>query len=307
MSAINQMLRDLDARTHTVSLAPAVGVLQPQTAPERMPRRVGLGVAIIFSAALVGGLASRDIERPPVTLSSVELPHTPKVARQEIAEIPVVAPVTRLDVGDVQPTAPVRTVLATARPLPERAPHVVARRVETLGGAPIPAEPRPATPIERASQPVEKTLVTGTQEWLAQARQARQNGDIEGAIRILREAYQASHDAPLSLALGKQLAEAGQPIEALAALRQGQSAARAGDYGLMASLLAQLGRHDEAVPAYRQALSQDASRGGWWLGLGVSLEATGQAEGARDAFMQARQQGQFNPDVMQFLNQRLSR
>lgn len=298
MSAINQMLRDLDARTQsTVFVTPNAIPLLPE--PSILPwRRIGSGLAVLLTAGVAGWAANHWLLVPEAAPAVVDSSPTvapaalvrsqPAVARIEPVLKPVPVPETSLH--------PVVIRLA-----PTLEPKTVLQPTLALAVAP------PARLPDRVTPPVEKTPVVDTTAWLARAQQHRQDGEISSAIEVLKEGFRLNHDLQLVLALGKLLAETGQSAEAIQALTQGQSAARAGDHALMGSLLARTGQHEGAVTAFRRALALDATRGGWWLGLGVSLEALGQTDAARDAFTQARQYGQFNTDVMQFLNQRLSR
>ncbi|MEQ1661517.1 MAG: tetratricopeptide repeat protein [Thiobacillus sp.] len=298
MSAINQMLRDLDARTQsTVLITPDAIPLLAE--PPGLPwRRLGSGLAVLLTAGVAGWAANHWLLVPGAAPAVVDSSRTvapaepvrpqPVVARVE----PVLKPVPVLDTN----LHPVVIRLA-----PALKPKAALQPTPVLAVAP------PARVFDRVTLPVEKIPVVDTQVWLARAQQHRQNGETSSAIEVLKEGFRLSHDLQLVLALGKLLAETGQSAEAIQALTQGQSVARASDHALMGSLLARTGQHEGAVVAFRRALAQDATRGGWWLGLGVSLEALGQPDGARDAFAQAREHGQFNADVMQFLNQRLSR
>jgi tetratricopeptide (TPR) repeat protein len=55
----------------------------------------------------------------------------------------------------------------------------------------------------------------------------------------------------------------------------------------VAALEQRLGAHDEAVAAYRGALEREPARGAWWVGLGISLAARGEAGEAALAFTRA--------------------
>lgn len=80
------------------------------------------------------------------------------------------------------------------------------------------------------------------------------------------------------------LASRGQLIEALHWLAP---LTDAGSLALSAAIHARLDRHARAATLYTRALKQDASRGNWWLGLGLSLEQQGQTTGARKAYRRA--------------------
>jgi MSHA biogenesis protein MshN len=75
--------------------------------------------------------------------------------------------------------------------------------------------------------------------------------------------------------------------------------------GLRAALLAHSGEHAQALPAYEAALRQQPGNATWWLGMGVSLEAQGQAQRARGAFERAQQIGLPSADLSSYAGSRL--
>ncbi len=78
------------------------------------------------------------------------------------------------------------------------------------------------------------------------------------------------------------------------------------DYlGFSANVLQRLGRHDEAAGQYRKAAQLAPADGRWWLGLGWSLDAQGDAAEARDAFLRARQAGNLSPELLTLVEQKL--
>ena len=75
--------------------------------------------------------------------------------------------------------------------------------------------------------------------------------------------------------------------------------------GFRAALLQRVGRHAEAIAEYRQALRLTANNAVWWVGLGMSFDATDRAKEAGDAFLQARQIGRLSADMNSYIEQRL--
>lgn len=114
-------------------------------------------------------------------------------------------------------------------------------------------------------------------------------------------------DAELRTLQARLLSQAGAAEEAVGIL-QDLPHPHAEALGLKAGLLVKLGRHAQAAGAYEQALKAQPDKASWWLGLGVSWQAQGQSQAAREAFARAwqlGQQGQLSPDVQAWLEQQL--
>ncbi|HTT08842.1 MAG TPA: tetratricopeptide repeat protein [Gammaproteobacteria bacterium] len=109
---------------------------------------------------------------------------------------------------------------------------------------------------------------------LLYARLLSETGEIGKAIDLL------AHDAP---------APASDP-----------------DYhALLAALMQRAGRHNDAIVSYRRLLSVQPQNGLWWMGLGISLSASGQRQQARDAFTHALTDQSLPGRLRQFLNDQL--
>jgi Tfp pilus assembly protein PilF len=76
-------------------------------------------------------------------------------------------------------------------------------------------------------------------------------------------------------------------------------------HALLAALMQRAGRHDDAVVSYRRLLSVQPQNGLWWMGLGISLSATGQRQQAQDAFNRALTDRNLPDRLRQFLNDQL--
>jgi MSHA biogenesis protein MshN len=167
-------------------------------------------------------------------------------------------------------------------------------------------------------------------------------GDATGAERHFRDALQRVPGFdPARVALARMLAQAGRNSDAEAVLAQGtkvgenkprfarldanllvQQGALADamkalesalpdihtepeHYAFMAALAQRSGDNTRAAKLYRQVLEIRPDNGVWWMGLGISLEQLKQPQGALDAYRHAQQSGDLNPDVAQFVNQRV--
>lgn len=136
---------------------------------------------------------------------------------------------------------------------------------------------------------------------LEQRNQDEARSLLEEAARLQPGRYQ------WALALARLQVERGDASAAWQAL-QGSMAAGAGnaDYqGLSGNVLQRLGRHRESAEHYRAALRIAPGEGRWWLGLGLALEADGNAAEARQAFLSARSSGSLTADMVAFVDQRL--
>lgn len=76
-------------------------------------------------------------------------------------------------------------------------------------------------------------------------------------------------------------------------------------HALHAAVLQRLTLHKEAITQYQAALRLAPQAGVWWMGLGISLEATGRAAEAREAFERARATGRLTPELDTFVERKL--
>lgn len=106
------------------------------------------------------------------------------------------------------------------------------------------------------------------------ARLQLEGGDIEGAERTLRKASAAAAENPEFRAFH-------------------------------AAVLQRLTLHKEAVAEYQAALRLLPQAGVWWMGLGISLEADGQAAAAREAYERAKATGNLSVELTAFVDRKL--
>jgi len=116
---------------------------------------------------------------------------------------------------------------------------------------------------------------------------------------------------PEYLAFRFQLArlylEHGADEQALALLESARREGRTDPelYGFLAALYQRAGRHAEAVKNYQDALALRPTEGKWWLGLGISLEATKNVSTARDAYRRALESGRLTASLSRYAEDRL--
>ena len=111
----------------------------------------------------------------------------------------------------------------------------------------------------------------------------------------------------LSMLLARLLTDRGANHEAIKTLERGlPSAENLADYqALLATLLERTGQHKSAIEHYLAALKIAPQSGVWWIGLGIALQADGQSEKSRNAFIQARATNSLNADLLTYVEQQL--
>jgi len=155
--------------------------------------------------------------------------------------------------------------------------------VETARSAPAKPE-RP--PAESSFHIAEATPASVTDEALALLEQ----GDTAGAEALLREGLEnAPGDSAMARVLGHILLARNDARGAVQVLRPAAPTATSDpEYNaLLAAAEQRSGAHAQAIRRYRGLLEQNPDNGAWLVGLGISLQATGEAKAAADAFLQA--------------------
>ena len=257
--------------------------------------------------------------QPPATAPAVTTPS----AR-------ATAPVAAQRTPNVLAAAP-RTARSNARPHgtivvpPQAAPTAV--------DTPAAADPDPApVAVVRSSSDVARD-VDRAADLIARGRAY---DAIELLVQVLHR--QPTHAAARS-SLAALLAEAGRREQALRVLLDGseldagrfavpaaQVQAELGDLSgalttlarvpatqrnpayeaLYAGVAQRAGDHMSAIAAYRRALMQPQADPVWWVGLGVSLEATDEPAQARDAYARAAAEAKLPAEVRRYVAERIS-
>jgi MSHA biogenesis protein MshN len=137
---------------------------------------------------------------------------------------------------------------------------------------------------------------------------ALRSGNPDAARNLLAEGVaRAPGRAAYAKPYARLLVDAGDLERALRVLRRAAPATRddAGYHGLTAAVAQRLKRHELAASEYTRALEIDSGRGVWWMGLGISLRATGHPDEARAAFREARASGDLNERLDRWVQQRI--
>jgi len=130
----------------------------------------------------------------------------------------------------------------------------------------------------------------------------------DDAERELEEGLRISPEqSKFAILLARLEVERGAVPDALATLQKylpyaGQQA----DYqAFLAALLQRQDRHEEAVTHYQVALQSVPKNGIWLVGCGISLQALQRNVDARDVFKRALESKTLNPELQEFVRQRL--
>lgn len=109
------------------------------------------------------------------------------------------------------------------------------------------------------------------------------------------------------MAIARLQIETGDRTGALNTLEQGLIYAKDNaDYqGFLATLLQRAERHEEAINHYMTALSLNNTAPNLLIGLGISLQAVGKLENAKDVFIRAQSTVNLNPELSLFVDQQL--
>jgi MSHA biogenesis protein MshN len=135
---------------------------------------------------------------------------------------------------------------------------------------------------------------------------ARRNDE---AIARLQEGLATDRSQPgMAMLLARLQVDKGDLRPAIETLQRTQSYAgdRADYHAFVAALYQRDSRHKEAVEHYIAALRKSPQNGIWWMGLGISLQAENRLNEARDAFVRSRATSTLPPDLLAFVEQKVS-
>ncbi len=131
---------------------------------------------------------------------------------------------------------------------------------------------------------------------------------VDAAAAALREGLALNPSNPVfAVLLARIMVERNDIGGALALLQKhGAGGNSNAEYrAFVAALQQRLGRHQEAIDEYQAALRMAPATGTWWVGLGISQEASSRPREAVDAFRRARASGNLTPDLITFVDERL--
>lgn len=356
------------------------GDLTGETRGTARPWVIGLGVGVLALAMIAGGLSyqlwlrGQEVTEVPgtseATLPSNQQMVTPdeSVSEPEAPEVvPIEAAVSETIVDEKVPTPqpetvappsievvepaepprvsveqPVSMAVPMAQPRVKPVPAVAKEDLENdFTEPPLPNAPEKPVPVARMSKQTAQTPEQRDADQAERALKLYQEGQVAGALSVLKEfvSAQSVHQRSRYL-LAHLLFKEGQVVEAdalisdsdmdqvsmrelkaRAALAQGKkgealsillkrlpSVQEYPDYhALLAVLYQQAGQHAQAVERYTLLLNQNAQEVKWWMGLGISLESLGQNEAAIMAYNKALQDQQLTDSLRLYAQSRLNK
>ena len=146
-----------------------------------------------------------------------------------------------------------------------------------------------------------------TDAWLRLYAALLDRSEVQAAESVAREAlHSAAVPARIASRHARTLIGRGE----LSRARDLMSNYRPGTFdegheALLAWLLQNTRHHQEAAAAYRALLARNAELGDWWVGLGISLEYTGDRNGALHAYERARDSAQIKTTLFEYARQRV--
>lgn len=128
------------------------------------------------------------------------------------------------------------------------------------------------------------------------------------AQKLLQETLGPRPNQPgFAMMLARMQVDAGDNAAALATLSRTLPFANdhADFLAFSAAMMQRAGRHAEAIEQYRVALRLKPDASVWWMGLGISLQASDRASDALDAYKRAQTGGNLSPELLAFVAQRI--
>ena len=137
------------------------------------------------------------------------------------------------------------------------------------------------------------------------------SGHLISAAELLSEGVKVSPDYPLFAKLyARVLLEQNNPALAVQILKRGSAAASINEepdyYALLAATYQRVNQHHNAVDIYLQLVKVRPAAGVWWLGLGISLEKSGNNKEALEAYQRAQKTGSLKAGLVKFTNNRVA-
>lgn len=134
--------------------------------------------------------------------------------------------------------------------------------------------------------------------------------DINSAEKLLRTGLGIKADVPEWAKLYAHiLTLRNRNAEAVTALMAALPAVTkdAEYYALLAALLQQGSRHEEAVELYKKTVNLDSTNGVWWMGLAISLDALDRADEALYAYGESLKGKGMTHDLHQYVHEQITR
>lgn len=148
-------------------------------------------------------------------------------------------------------------------------------------------------------------------QWQEFVRMCVQAKDLPRAMDVaLRGCEKFPNDVALRVYRARLIVESGDYSAALVTLQSGQTPkveASSDYYALLASVLQQLGKFDDAGQQYAVLTAVHPQRGDWWIGRAICADQLGASQQAADYYQQAMTCQQLSPQLKQFAVEQLVR
>jgi MSHA biogenesis protein MshN len=344
MSVINKMLQDLDRRQALAGAGEAQIVRpSPIKERGREWFWRILAVLLAGLLGWMGWVALQIMPgKPLVTDAAYQAAAAAKshAAQKPVAPpapaAPAPAPVAAAAEASPPTSDALRLAVQIETPLKESVPEPVKAQAPKPAAAPA-AKPKPPTVDKRARTPSATDIaeahfrravlllnhgrVSEAEDQLIAAlhadaghQAARQTyvallleqSRTDAARRVLQDALALNPAQPtFALALARIHTEQRDYYAALEVMDRTGSIARNADFqALRGAVLQRLARHGEAVEAYRNAIRGGAQPATTWVGLGISLEASGRKAEAAQAYRRALAAGPIAAEAREYAESR---
>jgi len=291
-------------------------VQQAATAPAPLGARQF--AAVVAPQAAAAPIAVPPAATPaPAPVASMSAPPAPTPAAVTASEAPKPVTVTerprRATVAPrtqtVAPTVARVGAPATATAAPATAPLVARSNSDTERdvdrAADLIARGRSTEAMELLVRVLDRQPTNGTARSSLAALLAEADRR-EQALRVLLGGSEVD-PGRFAVPAAQLQAEIGDLQGAMQTLARVPVARRnAGFEALHAGLAQRAGDHMSAIASYKRALAQPQPDPVWWVGLGVSLEATGEPADARSAYARAAAEARLPADVRRYVADRLA-
>lgn len=152
---------------------------------------------------------------------------------------------------------------------------------------------------------------SSAQPWQELVRIWVQAGDLASAMDVATRGCEVyPTDVGLRVYRARLMVESGEHGSALVVLQTGALPtieASSDYYALLASVLQQLNRFDEAAEQYLLLTTTYPHQGDWWIGRAICADQLGSPQQAMACYQQAISCRQLNPQLKQFAVQQLTR
>lgn len=157
----------------------------------------------------------------------------------------------------------------------------------------------------RAALALDPTYEAARQTLVSLLLEAKRTDDA--AVALEEGLALNSSNSGFAMLLARIRVERGNLGGALELLQKHEAAALDnGEYrAFVAALLQRLDRHEEAIQEYLAALAIAPGVGTWWVGLGISQEASSRRKEAAESFRRAKLTGTLNTNLAGYADQRL--